>query len=72
MINLQITGVYDMGLKGRNAGFAIVMKDPFGNSYQTNLATSQNYTDQVKKSFQRLKPLRLSAAIDLSGLFTTA
>jgi len=73
MINLQITGVYDMGLKGKTAGLAIVMKDQFGNSYQTNLVTRHIYIDQIKKSFHRMMPLNFSAAgADPCGLFTTA
>lgn len=73
MINLQITGVYDMGLKGKRNGFAVVMKDQFGNNYQTNLMAEHIYTNQIKKSFQRMRPLRFPGyAVDLGSLFTTA
>ncbi len=73
MINLQITGIYDMGLKGKKAGFAVVMKDQFGNRYQTNLTTEHIYMDQIKKSFRRMRPLRFPVvAVDLGSIFTTA
>lgn len=72
MINLQIKGIYDIELKGAAAGFAIIMKDQSGNSYQANFITRRNYMDGAKKTFGRLLPIKVPRIIDLGELFTTA
>jgi hypothetical protein len=72
MTNLRVKGIYDMELKGKTSGFAIIMEDQFGNLYQANFITRHNYADQVKKTFTRLMPVNMPRAVELGGLFTTA
>ena len=72
MINLQVKGIYDLGLTGKRAGLAIIMEDRFGNRYQANFITRSPYMDSIKKAFRRLVPLGVPRTIDPGELFTTA